>query len=334
AAQGDRRRPEISGLRFLAHFGEHLEMNIGEVSRWGGVRKDGSRVMDGTTGGEYLLAFLGAENLVVAEGSGNAEDPDPNNRYKVGSGFKNLSNSVVNVEFRLRLPALARTFGAQGFALYLSRGGNNVNWQWKDFFRRPGSAISHDFRFYHNAFTKPDAKLLHSDPGSVWGWGYSQAVPSLTHVNDTFGAQWVFPTWDLAVEVSDTRNQTYPGSTYRTYSNGTYISGHSYYGDSLGQAFGGEVYRQSLDVEWRPDPTWRIRLLLADAIRVPRDIPDSSNPPQADDYFTFIQFDMQKRFGAHRLGGSLALEDHSAWQYVKGQRHRNAILSLGWSRTF
>ncbi len=334
AVQGDRRRPEISGTRFRARFGELFDMNIGAVSRWGGVRSDGSRVMDGLKGTDYALAYLGAENLVVAESTGNAQDPDPAKRYQSNPDYHNLSNAVANVEFRLRLPALARALGAQGSAFYLSRGGSNVNWQWKDFLHHPGSAIKHDLTFYWRQLSRPGGRLFHSDPDSFWGWGYSQAAPSLTHVNDTFGFHIVYPTWDLALEVEDTRNQTYPGSTFRTYGNGVYLSGHSRYGDSLGQAFGGELYRQSLRLGWRPraDVEWRI--LLSDCIRVPRDMAKVGTPTGADDPFLAVQLDGQMRLGGFRWGGSMALEDHRAWQNIPGYRYRNAILTFGCSRTF
>ena len=333
-AQGDRRRPEISGTRFKARFGELFEMNLGAVSRWGGVRSDGSRVMGGANIGDYLLAYLGAENLVVAEATGNAQDPDPTKRYQNNPNYKNLSNAVADVEFRLRLPTVAKATGAIGFAIYLSRGASNVNWQWKDFLRNPSAAIRHDLTFYWQQLSKPGARLLRSDPNSFWGWGYSQAAPSLTHVNDTFGIQWVYDTWDLGAEISDTRNQTYPGSTFRTYGNGAFLSGHSRYGDSLGQAFGGEVYRQSLAWAWRPRVGQEVRILISDGIRVPRDIPQAGEAPGMDDHFTTVQVDVHQRWGLYRLGGSVALEDHRAWEYISGQRHRNAIFTFGWSRSF
>ncbi|MBI3132583.1 MAG: hypothetical protein HYZ13_14810 [Acidobacteria bacterium] len=332
--QGDRRRPEISGTRFKARFGELFEMNMGAVSRWGGVRSDGSRVMDGMKGSDYALAYLGAENLAVAEATGDAENPDPDKRYQENPNYHNLSNAVAVVEFRLRLPALARAVGARGFAFYLSRGGSNINWQWKDFLRNPGAAFKHDLTFYWKQLSRPSSRLFDSDPGSFWGWGYSQATPSLTHVNDTVGAQAVYHTWDLAVELSDTRNQPYPGSTFRTYGNGAYLSGHSRYGDSLGQAFGGELYRQSLAWGWRPEVGSELRVLISDCIRVPRDLPQVGREPGTDDHFKALQVDFQTRIGAYRWGGSAALEDHRAWQNMRGQRYRNAILTLGCSRTF
>ncbi len=332
--QGDRRRPEISGTRFMARFGENLEVNFGAVSRWGGVRSDGSRVMDGIKWTNYPLAYLGAENLVVAEASGDAQDPDPAKRYQANPNYHNLSNAVGNVEFRVRLPALAQALGAKGFAIYLSRGGSNINWQWKDFLRHPDAAFKHDFTFYWNQLSRPGSRLLRSDPSSFWGWGYSQATPSLTHVNDTFGAQAVYETWDLAVEISDTRNQVYPGSTFRTYGNGTYLSGHSRYGDSLGQAFGGELYRQSVAWGWRPSVGTEFKVLFSDCIRVPRDILQGGEQPGADDHFLALQVEFQKRIGPYRVGGSTALEDHHAWENMPGHRYRNAILTLGCSRTF
>jgi hypothetical protein len=309
-------------------------MNMGAVSRWGGVRSDGSRVMAGMKGTDYGLAYFGAENLVIAEATGNGEDPDPAKRFQANPNYHNLSNAVADVEFRLRVPALARRLGAHGFAFYLSRGGSNINWQWKDFLRNPAAAFRHDFSFYWKQLSRPSGRLFDSDPGSFWGWGYSQATPSLTHVNDTVGAQVVYPTWDLAFEVSDTRNQPYPGSTFRTYGNSAYLSGHSRYGDSLGQAFGGELYRHSLAWGWRPDPATEWRVLYSDCIRVPRDIPQAGIQPGTDDHFKAVQLDCQVRIGGYRLGGSAALEDHKAWQNIRGQRYRNAILTLGCSRAF
>jgi len=334
ATQGDRRRPEISGMRFKGRFGELFEMNFGVVSRWGGVRADGSRVMSGVTDKDYLLAYFGAENIAVAETTGNAQDPNGANRFKANPNYKNLSNAVANVEFRWRLPAIAQLTGAKGFAIYLSRGAANVNWQWKDFLHHPGSAISHDLTFYWHELSKPGRRMLHSDPDSLWAWAYPQAAPALVHINDTFGMQWVYDTWDLGVELDDTRNQVYPDSTFRTYGNSAYISGHSRYGDSLGQAYGGELYRQSLSWAWRPRSGQEVKILLSDCIRVPRDVPQAGLAPEVDDHFLALQVDFQQRLGHYRVGGSLALEDHKAWEYVSGQRLRNAILTLGLSRSF
>jgi hypothetical protein len=331
---GDRRRPEISGTRFKARFGENVDMNFGAVSRWGGVRADGSRVMSGASASDYLLAYFGAENLAVKEASGNAQDPNPANRFKAYSGYGNLSNAVADLEFRVRFPAIAQLTGAKGFAVYLSRGASNINWQWKDFLHHPGSAISHDLTFYWQQLSKPGAKLLHSDPNSFWGWAYTEAAPALVHINDTIGVQWVYDTWDLGLEIEDTRNQTYPGSTFRTYGNTVFLSGHSRYGDSLGQAFGGEVYRQSLSWTWRPRTGQEVRILFSDCIRAPRDIPQPGLAPEVDDHFNALQVDFQQRWGLYRLGGSVALEDHRAWEYVSGQRLRNATYTLGCSRSF
>jgi hypothetical protein len=75
--QGNLRRPNLSGLRLKAAFGPHIDMNFGVVSKWGGVDASGRNIMQGLPLWNYPLGYLGAETLVVAEGSGNSQDPDP-----------------------------------------------------------------------------------------------------------------------------------------------------------------------------------------------------------------------------------------------------------------
>lgn len=329
---GNLRRPNLSGLRLRAAFGPHVDMNFGLVSEWGGVDASGRDIMRGLPLWNYPLAYLGAENLLVAEASGDAENPDPTKRFATNKDYHALSNALANVEVRVRLPeTAARWFGAKGLALYLSRGATSVNWQWKDFLRRPFSAWSHDLRFLGRKFR--NAELSGSDPDSVWGWAYAQGTPALVHINDTVGAQWVFENWDFGIELSDLHNQPYPASTYRVYGHWRNLSGHSRYGDSLGQPLGGEVFHQGLSAGFKVGSGGRIRLQFLDAIRYYRDSPETTPAyvPGEDDHFIHAQVDARWTLSSGRIGGSLAFERHRADLFIPGNRKSNWILSFGYA---
>lgn len=331
-AQGDLRRLNLSGLRFRAAFGPHVDMTFGVVSKWGGVDVSGRDIMKGLPFYNYPLGYLGAETIAVAETSGNSQNPDPNQRFTPPSSFHNISNAVANVEARVRFPeTAARWFGANGMALHLSRGASNVNWQWKDFLKNPASAWGHDLKFVGEKLW--NRELSGSHPDSLWGWAYAESAPGLVHINDTVGVQWVFDRWDLGLELSDLHNQVYPASTYRVYGNGRNLSGHSRYGDSLGQPLGGEVYSQGLTLGMHLPLKGTLRFQLLDAIRFFRDSPLTTTPfiPGADDHFYHAQVDAQWSLPFARIGGSLAFEQHQADQFIQGNRRSNWILSLGYA---
>lgn len=332
--QGDIRRPNISGLRLRAAFGPNVDMNFGVVSRWGGVNANGQNIMQGLSWWNYPLGYLGAENIVIAEATGNSQDPDPSNRFVVPADYHNISNAVANVELRVRFPETAAGwFGAKGMALHLSRGANNVNWQWKDFLRHPFSAWSHDLRFVSQKLTHHD--VTGSSPGDLWGWAYAEGTPGLVHINDTVGIQWVYDRWDLGLELSDLHNQPYPSSTFYTYGNGRFVSGHSRYGDSLGQPLGGEVYQQGFNLGMTLPHQGHVRIQILDAIRFYRDSPLTTTPfiPGTDDHFYHAQVDAQWPLSSARIGGSFAFEQHQADLFVSGNRRSNWILSLGYAVT-
>ncbi|MEI6593438.1 MAG: hypothetical protein WCL47_09350 [Holophagaceae bacterium] len=330
-AGADLRRPNLSGLRLRAAFGADLDMNFGVVSRWGGVDASGQNIMRGLPAWNYPLGFLGGETLLVAETTGNSQNPDPNQRFQPTSSFHNISNAVADVELRLRLPVAARWFGAEGLAVYLSRGASNVNWQWKDFLRNPLAAWEHDLRIVGQKLGH--LQLGGSHPDSLWGWAYAQGTPGLVHINDTVGAQWVFSDWDLGLELADLHNQPYPASTYRVYSNGRFISGHSRYGDSLGEPLGGEVYHTGLNLGLRLPHGGRLRIQCLDAIRFFRDSPLTVTPfvPGVDDHFFHLQVEAQWTFSSGRIGGSIATERHQADRFIPGNRASNWILSLSYA---
>ncbi|WP_243286412.1 capsule assembly Wzi family protein [Geothrix terrae] len=331
-AHGDIRRPNFSGLRLKAAFGPNVDMNFGVVSRWGGVDAQGRNILNGLSWWNYPLGYLGAENILVAETTGNAQNPDPSQRFTPPSSYHNISNAVANVELRIRFPeTAARWFGAHGMAIHLSRGANNVNWQWRDFLRHPFSAWSHDLSFA--ARKLGNGRLAGSSPDSLWGWAYAEATPSLVHINDTIGVQWVFDHWDLGFELSDLHNQPYPASTFRTYGNGRFLSGHSRYGDSLGQPLGGEVYSQGVSVGLRLPGQGRMRLQVLDAIRFDRDSPETTSnfTPGEDDHFYHVQLEAQWTLSLGRFGGSFAFEQHQADLFIPGNRRSNWILSLGYA---
>lgn len=331
-AQGDIRRPNLSGLRLRAAFGPNVDMNFGVVSRWGGVDASGQNIMQGLSWWNYPLGYLGAENLVIAEATGNAQNPDPSKRFVVPSDYHNISNAVADVELRIRFPeTAAKWFGAKGMAVYLSRGANNVNWQWKDFVKHPFSAWSHDLRFVGKKVSH--LEVTGSAPGDLWGWAYAEGAPGLVHINDTVGVQWIYDRWDLGLELSDLHNQPYPDSTFRTYENGKFISGHSRYGDSLGQPLGAEVYQQGFNLGVKLPHQGHVTIQVLDAIRFYRDSPLTVTEyvPGVDDHFYHAQVDAQWVFPSARIGGSVAFEHHQADLFVPGNRRSNWIMSLGYA---
>ncbi|HEY3399925.1 MAG TPA: hypothetical protein VGK03_04775 [Geothrix sp.] len=329
---GNLRRPNFSGLRLRAAFGPNVDMNFALVSEWGGVDASGQDIMRGLSVWNYPLAYLGAENLLVAESSGNAQDPDPSKRFAANKDYHALSNALANVELRVRFPeTAAQWFGAKGLAVYLSRGATSVNWQWRDFFSHPLSAWSHDLRFVGKKLR--NGELTGSDPDSLWGWAYAQGTPALVHINDTIGAQWVFDGWDFGIELSDLHNQPYPASTYRVYGHWRNLSGHSRYGDSLGQPLGGEVYQQGLSAGFKLPGHGQIRFQFLDAVRFYRDSPETTSAyvPGVDDHFFHAQVDAQWALSSARVGGSLAFERHLADLFIPGNRKSNWILSLSYA---
>ena len=261
----------------------------------------------------------------------NQRDSGGSQRFKIPSSFHSISNAVADVELRLRLPEAAHWFGAEGLAVYLSRGASNVNWQWKDFLRNPISAWGHDLRFVGQKLGH--LQLAHSDPDSLWGWAYAQGTPGLVHINDTLGAQWVFEGWDLGLELADLHNQVNPDSTYRVYGNGRFISGHSRFGDSLGEPLGGEVYHTGMSLGLRLPHGGRLRFQCLDAIRFFRDSPLTVTPfaSGVDDHFFHLQVETQWSLGIGRIGGSLATERHQADRFIPGNRVSNWILSLSYA---
>jgi hypothetical protein len=329
--QGNLRRPNLSGLRLRAAFGPHVDMNFGVVSEWGGVDNGGRNIMKGVSVWNYPLAYLGAENLARWEASGNPNQDHPDPSFTPPGGFHSLSNALADVDLRIRFPETAASlFGAKGLAVYLSRGATSVNWHWKDFLKRPFSAWSHDLKFVGDKlYYNPKG----TDPDSLWGWGYAQGTPALAHINDTFGAQWLFDQWDLGIEFSDLHNQPYPASTFRVYGHWRNLSGHSRYGDSLGQPLGGEVYQQGISLGMRLPGEGRIRLQVLDAIRFCQDVADPSTGfvPGVNDYFFHAQVDAQWSQVFGRIGGSLAFERHQADLFIPGNRRSNWILSLGYA---
>jgi hypothetical protein len=277
------------------------------------------------------MGYLGAETL-LAEATGNSQDPDPAKRFTPSADWRNISNAVADVEVRVRFPETAeRWFRAKGMDLYLSRGASNVNWQWKDFLRHPFSAWSHDLRFVAKELAKGIGPG--SAPSDFWGWAYAEGTPALVHINDTVGVQWVFEGWDLGLELSDLHNQPYPASTFRVYSNGRNLSGHSRFGDSLGQPLGGEVYSQGFNLGLGLPGRGRLGLQVIDAIRFYRDSPELVTPfiPGVDDHFFHVQVDGQWPVPIGRIGGSVAYERHQADLFIPGNRRSNWILSLGYT---
>ena len=329
AQQGDIRRPDLSGLRLTGQFGPHIELGMGLVSMWGGVQRDGRSTRAGYSAKDYLLGYFGAENIAEVESSSQFNE----------AAFKAISDAIAAVDVKVRIPALARLAGAEGAVIYLSRGAENVNWQWKDFLKHPLRAIGHDLSHDWRQFRKGPRRWFSSDLESFWGYGRHESVPSLEHVNDVLGVQWVWTRSDLAVEYADTRNIPWQGSGYRTYSHNTYLSGYSRYGDFLGMAFGGDVITRTVAWGLRSPEAWQGRLLVTDGIKAYRDTDflwNAAHPGQTEtnNRFLHLQAEAQWRGPGHRLGFTLGWMRNSARAFVPGARAEGWTGLASWSVRF
>ena len=261
--QGDIRRPDLSGARFTGRFGPHVELNLAGVSMWGGVDPQGRNRQRDYTWEDYLLGFVGAENIGRSEASGSQGNFNLSN-------YKQISMGHAMAEARVRLPALADRLDAKGASVYLSRGSKNINWQWRDFLRHPGAAIRRDLSKDWELIKR--GRVRGGDyMDSIWGRGIREAVPTLEHANDMIGFQLVFDGWDLALDYADTVNIPADGGGYRVYSHSTYLAGLSRYGDSLGLPFGGDTITRTADLGFPLLFEGQGRLKVVSGIRTFRD---------------------------------------------------------------
>lgn len=319
AANGDIRRPDLSGARFTGRFGPHVELNLAGASMWGGVDPLGRNRRQGYTWDDYLLGFFGAENIGRSEASGTQGGFDLSN-------YKQISMGHALAEARVRIPALAEYFGAKGASVYLSRGSKNVNWQWKDFLHHPGAAIHRDLSKDWELVKR--GRIRGGDyMDSIWGRGTREAVPTLEHANDMLGLQMVWERWDLGLDYADTVNIPADGYGYRVYSHTTYRAGYSRYGDPLGLAFGGDVITRTLDLGFPLIWEGKGRLKVVSGIRAFRDNLarwTATHPDQVPelDRFWFLQADAQWRTSNGRVGATISSERDRNPQFVAGASAR------------
>lgn len=329
-SNGDIRRPNLSGFRMRGAFGPHVELNMALTSMWGGVRRDGSRTTAGYGFSDYLTGFFGAENIAKAEASGDPTHPNL-------AGFKAESNALANVEARVRIPALAHLLNANGAAVYLSRGAENVNWQWKDFLKDPLGAIAHDLKFDGRQLRRSAKGLFSSEEDSFWGNARRQAAPALDHVNDVIGLQMVWPQrWSLGLEYADTVNVPWNGSGYRTYSHSTYLSGQTREGDFLGMAFGGDAITRTLDLGFPLGAKGQGHWTATRGTREFRDNPIlwtqvHAGLAPATDHFLFTQVNVQWAYGISRLGLSASALRENEAAFISDHRTTTWNLVASWA---
>ena len=325
AAYGDVRRPDISGAMLRGRFGPHVELNLGVTSIWGGLDPQGRNRRQGYTWEDYALGFFGAENIGRTEASGSPFQFDQ-------SEFKQISTGHALAEARVRIPALADYFRARGASVYLSRGSKNVNWQWKDFLRHPGAAIRRDLSKDWELIKRGNVRGG-DYMESIWGRGIREAVPTLEHANDMMGLQLVWEGWDLALDYADTVNIPADGGGYRVYTNGTFLSGYSRYGDSMGLAFGGDVITRTVDLGFPLPSEGKGRIKVVNGIRAFRDnlaLWTAAHPGSTPELnrFWFLQVDAQWRTPVGRFGGTISTERDRNPQWVNGASPR-----WGWAFT-
>lgn len=240
------------GYRLKARFGSSMEMNLAVSSQWGGIAADGHDLTQGYGIKTYLGAFFGGQNIVVSEASGDPAHPS-------GRTTTSQSNGIANVEMRFRPSWLAELAGAKGAFAYISRGAENVNWQWKDFLQHPLPAIWHD--------VTADAT---TSPRTIWHKDRREASPNLQWPNEAVGLQFTWEHADLGLEYLDNRTGEKPGTGYQTYSHWFFLAGHSNGGDPMGDAFGGSIITRTVSWGWKQQ-AWSLRGTFTDGLRVFRD---------------------------------------------------------------
>jgi len=145
------------------------------------------------------------------------------------SNFHALSNGIASLEMRAKSSRLARWTNARGAYWYFAHGGENVRWRWKELDRHP--------------------------------------LPAMCGATFALGCQVNWESVDLALELRDNdSSQPSPGN-YQTYQNGTFLSGHSRSGDSLGFAQGGGLRMGTVALGFGLWNGSRFRALLASGTR-------------------------------------------------------------------
>ncbi len=329
---GDIRRPNISGFMLRGTFGENIDLNLGLMSLWGGVRRNGERATSGYSVKDYALAYFGAENIAEVESS------EHNGQFDNLSEFKAISDAIALVEIKARMPELANHLGANGMFVYLSRGAENVNWQWQNFFHDPIGSIAYDFR--HDI--RQIKKGWHGVSGgedSILTWSKHQAAPSMDHPNDKAGIQMVWSGWNLGVEYSDTCTIAgigNDGGGYRTYSHSSYLSGFSRDGDCIGMAFGGDTIARSVVVGMPLPFAGSGNLRLTDGIREFRDSEALwhaawGNVDPVNLRFFHAQMEAAWAWGVHRLGFAVSRMWVRNALFQSGARSTGASFALSYS---
>lgn len=318
ATGGDVRRPFLSGWRLKGEFSQRVELQFAWTSMWGGLNPNGTNRLQGLGWYDYFLASLGAENIVQAEADGNPDHPT--------GKVKSLSNAIASAEIRFRSPELARLLNARGAYLYYGRSGENVNWQWKDFFRNPLKAAAKDLEFGFRHSVK-----------AVWEYDRWASVPSLMPPTQALGLQVVWSAWTFGADYRDTAPRDSNILTYyQAYEHSTFISGHSRNGDSLGVMVGGNLVTRTMIVDWRPNSavsgrvmlTWGTRAFRDDPVTWAARYPNLSTPLSN----TFLHGELAARIClGHRLEAGLNLailrERHLHFSDMSAIGH-NLILSL------
>ncbi|HJW72366.1 MAG TPA: hypothetical protein VJ486_05870 [Geothrix sp.] len=309
------------GYRLKAAFGSSVEMNFAVSSLWGGIAPDGHNLTTGYGFKTYLGAFFGAQNIAVTEAAG-----DP--AHATGRRTTGQSNGITNIELRFRPSFLARWAGAKGAFAYISRGAENVDWQWKDFLHHPLSSIWND--------VKADAT---TSPRTVWARDRREASPNLQWPNDAVGLQFNWEHADLGLEYLDNRTGEKPGTGYQTYSHWFFLAGHSNGGDPMGDAFGGNIISKTISYGWQQDQ-WSGRVIVTDGLRAFKDdiaLWRAAHPGQEPitGGFQHLEFQGALSFGqGWRAGASLAFQREQNLHFEHGvyAHGTNAVVAI--SRRF
>lgn len=312
AGNGDLDRPYQSGWRISGVFDDWVQINLGVTSMWGGLRPDGTDRMKGLSWQNYVMGSLGGENMLVAETS---SDSVADLKH-----YHSLSNGIGSFDIRLRNDWLGRLFHAEGAYWYYERSGENINWQWKPFLRNPFRAFFHDLE----------------RPRSAYGNGYPDSAPAFSSPTHALGLQVHWPSVQMGLEFRDSQTDQTEPFGYETYQSGTFLSGHSREGDSLGVLFGGSYRTGSLAVDWQPDLKTKVHALIAHASRRFIDDPvlwAEDHPGQYPQMnrINYVEGSFSRAIGdGWRVGGTIGFKVESHPQYASGTRSGHTfLLALG-----
>ena len=306
AANGTPEAPLLMGYRAQAEFGPLMELYLNYLNLWSGTL-NGRGMASGYNPGEYGTALFGLKDT-LAESTTTAYGQ----QYKNGA----RSASEADVGFRMKLPVLARSLGADTAQAYISRGSKGSSWLVGTFVKNPPRYLYEDVR--------NDGKdFVQGRWSDIWYKDQRYAAPTLSYPNDTVGVQVAWPTVRAGLEYFACVDPADRG--FRPFAHGQYVTGFYYYGDPLGNPLGGESISTTAKIEVDYSRRLTGTTSLTRGFRPFRDDPadwalDHPGQTSGKDRFTMVQQTIRWKSGDHTsidLGASWQREQ--AVENVVGQ---------------